>query len=140
MKSHYYEVIADLRFRITKATEELTLLDATHNQIAARRVELQTNIAGMNELAEELEEFIAQTEPPTPEPEEPKPFRLEVGKRYVLRDGTVTAPLSYYDSPTFPFTDGTTTWTKDGHYFDGGKSKWDIIAEYADPLSGIQRP
>lgn len=139
MKPHYYEVIADLRVRIANATEELTLLDVAHNQIATRRVELQTNRAGMEELAEELEEFIAQLgleEPPTPE--EAKPLRLEAGKRYVRRDGQITGPLIARDSEYYPFHEGSSspfTWGGNGRYNGPSDTPLDLIAEYVEPDS-----
>ncbi len=59
---------------------------------------------------------------------------LQVGKRYVMRDGTVTRPLKK-DPEGFshPWYDGTYTWSKSGRYLDEESlSSCDIITIYEE--------
>lgn len=62
-------------------------------------------------------------------------IELEVGKRYVMRNGEVTGELEEQDNPSYPFTDGDLSWTWDGGYWtwdDGEDSVYDIIAKYKE--------
>ncbi len=75
-------------------------------------------------------------------------IQLEVGKRYVRRDGEVTLPLhcnrpddDYADYVTHPFTDGMYTWRNDGR-FGSNEYHLDLITEYAadyNHLGDLQR-
>jgi hypothetical protein len=66
--------------------------------------------------------------------EEPKPFRLEVGKCYKRRDGEITKPLIQSDSENYPFTDGSKTWASDGTFlFEYKPHNYDLIEEYIEP-------
>lgn len=63
-------------------------------------------------------------------------MQLEVGKRYVTRDGNVTSPLVRIPG-LYPFQGvvgekiDQDTWKEDGGYYsDGGYSEWDLVAEY----------
>lgn len=70
---------------------------------------------------------------PIPEPAIPK-LRLEVGKRYVQRNGRVTDPLRACLSGRYPFSDGYNSWTGEGGYcILVTNSPLDIVAEYDEP-------
>lgn len=60
----------------------------------------------------------------------------EIGKRYVLRDGTVTGEVNHHPHPIYPFraraVEDTVTWTLDGQYVRGKTNKLDIVAEYVE--------
>ena len=64
-------------------------------------------------------------------------MKLELGKRYTRRDGTITGPLEYSNSWLYPFCDPA----DDELYSDGGlciiddESGEDLIAEYTEPDS-----
>lgn len=71
-------------------------------------------------------------------------MKLEVGKRYVLRNGIVTGPLKHdgQDEISFPFYDPNrrkiTTdnyWRKDGSFSTSREpdSVFDIVSEYVEP-------
>lgn len=69
-------------------------------------------------------------------------IKLEVGKRYVMRNGDVTGPLEISNNPTYPYQDRKTgrVWTVYGDYL--GKpisSDLDIVSEYAfrSPLATV---
>ena len=66
------------------------------------------------------------------------PLKLEVGKRYVTRDGRVTAPLDRDGFETYPFTDGDfCTWTEHGTVFHSKKDRDDLVAEVDIKILGI---
>lgn len=66
-------------------------------------------------------------------------MKLEVGKRYVLRNGEVTEPLEETSDPVHKFAARAKnivkrTWTESGHWLDGSTDKdLDIVAEYVEP-------
>lgn len=66
-------------------------------------------------------------------------IKLEVGKRYVLRNGEVVGPLSDYGSGDFRFTARNNSgqrlsWRIDGsERLDGRESCEDIVSEYIEP-------
>lgn len=68
-------------------------------------------------------------------PTEPKPFKLEYGKRYKRRDGKITAPLVVNDglySKTHPFKDPALgiSWQPNGQFGSGKEiHKLDLIEE-----------
>lgn len=69
-------------------------------------------------------------------------IQLEVGKRYVLRNGVVTGELSYcYDDSAYPFRsyDIDRCWTTTGREWYTVESPFDIVAEYQEP-SAPQEP
>lgn len=66
-------------------------------------------------------------------------MKIEAGKRYVRRDGEITAALVPNDE-RYPFRDGrgelgsAQAWTSDGSYwYDGDSSEYDIVSEYVEP-------
>lgn len=68
-------------------------------------------------------------------------MKLELGKRYVTRDGRVTSPLSHFDQEgaLYPYCariDGELDedyWQADGAYlYDGRAYKFDLVREYVD--------
>lgn len=64
-------------------------------------------------------------------------LKLEVGKRYIRRDGFVTAPLTKNPiSAGYPFWDPKeeNSYTEDGAFFSSGsESRRDLVAEYVEP-------
>lgn len=68
--------------------------------------------------------------------EEYRTMKLEVGKRYVQRDGTVTGELVESGSPHYPFKcqELDRAWEKDGTWLEGFVSLQDIVAEYKEPM------
>jgi len=79
-------------------------------------------------------------EPATPTPPVNPPLTLEVGKRYVARDGRVTSPLLVdHCDPIYPFTDGDgdgdITWRPDGQWSIAGDSSRDLIKEYVPNIT-----
>lgn len=60
----------------------------------------------------------------------PQKLKLEVGKKYRMRNGEITSELQSRDSRIYPFTDGDNIYTKDGMYWNvGGESEHDLIEE-----------
>lgn len=61
-------------------------------------------------------------------------MKLEVGKRYVRRDGQVTSPLRYEEHDTFMFWDDQdcNSYKEDGAFHYCGTSTLDLIEEYAE--------
>jgi hypothetical protein len=69
-------------------------------------------------------------------PQPPAPFGLKLGKRYLQRNGEITAPLNHSYNPLYPLRDGSTgyAWTVDGSYYkEGPADPRDLIAEYTGP-------
>jgi hypothetical protein len=62
-------------------------------------------------------------------------MKLEVGKRYVRRDGKVTGPLKRSDNPTYPFycEELKATWEVTGELFPPRSTPADLVAEYVEP-------
>lgn len=62
-------------------------------------------------------------------------MKLEIGKRYVRRDGFVTGPLENNTSPDYPLWDDdhTRSYTPNGAYLLGETNLEDIVAEYEEP-------
>ena len=66
------------------------------------------------------------------------PLKLQIGKRYVSRDGVITDPLVATDfsntySETHPFSDGCRTYTVDGYWsFDDDPHQRDLVCEYTE--------
>lgn len=63
-------------------------------------------------------------------------MKLEVGKKYVRRDGNTTGPLESYDGCPFVFLDPYygESYTEEGYYFqDRTKASRDLIREYEEP-------
>lgn len=70
-------------------------------------------------------------------------MKLEVGKRYVRRDGKVTGPLGFRTSIAWPFYDTLNVfaaWTEDGRCSIGGPSDFDLVAEYTPVVEAFPRP
>lgn len=59
-------------------------------------------------------------------------MKLEEGKRYVRRDGSVTRPLTDDGLSIFPFHDDEYTYTENGEYYRGQESDYDLISEYIE--------
>lgn len=64
-------------------------------------------------------------------------MKLEVGKKYILRDGSATDPIMATDDPQFPFEANLggvlLSWRSDGRYLaNGGSHRKDIVAKYSD--------
>lgn len=69
-------------------------------------------------------------------------MQLQTGKRYVLRNGAVTAPLEATDHEFYPFgsydaaNEYYLVWTADGHYYvNGNQSDRDIVAVFDVSIS-----
>lgn len=62
-------------------------------------------------------------------------MKLEIGKRYVRRDGVVTDRIRGANCKTRWATDGQYTWLADGgHYLENkAESTMDIVSEYIEP-------
>ena len=70
-------------------------------------------------------------------------MKIEMGKRYVRRDGEITAPLMRRDYDLlngYPFFDDerAVSYTEDGVYYENMESHLDLIAEYADYQAEIE--
>lgn len=60
-------------------------------------------------------------------------IKLEVGKRYVKRNGRLTDKMGWDGHKMYPFTDGCENWTGDGKFWeDRSESTSDIVAEYKE--------
>ena len=59
-------------------------------------------------------------------------MKLEIGKRYIRRDGKITPPLEY--SRTYPFhdSDRVLSYAEDGVYLRGEVRDCDLVAEYIE--------
>lgn len=71
------------------------------------------------------------------------PITLEVGKRYVLRDGRVTGPLEGTSNADYPLwcNELATSWTRSGAYSIGfDREPQDIVAEYIEPPASPPQP
>lgn len=64
-------------------------------------------------------------------------IKLEVGKKYVARDGSVHGPLSYNNDgdSRYAFCDSENTWRRDGRYYIGCTNSLDLVREYVEPGS-----
>lgn len=62
-------------------------------------------------------------------------IQLEVGKRYVQRDGTVTGGLVENGNSYYPFRCHVLEriWEADGTWMRGARNQRDIVAEYQEP-------
>lgn len=70
-------------------------------------------------------------------------IQLEVGKRYVRRDGNTTGPLESYDGYPFVFLDPDygESYTEEGYYFqDRTEASRDLIREYVEPGPPTEGP
>lgn len=66
-------------------------------------------------------------------------MKLQLGKRYIGRNGLVTGPLENSGSEEYPFRDAESgrTYTGFGCYFTGNeKSDRDLISEYIEEAVG----
>jgi hypothetical protein len=65
-------------------------------------------------------------------------LKLEVGKRYVLRNGGIVGPLHNYNHDFYPFKCQTSNliWMRNGDFvYRGGHHPKDIVAEYVEPAA-----
>ena len=129
----YQQVISNLESLITNA-------EAEHKELVARASEKTNNLIALRRLKESLTDFkgLLDLEPGTPE--EAKPLRLEVGKRYVRRDGCNTDPLTRSVSSFMDPSEPAYSYTEDGRLCGASiaASEWswyDLIAEYVEPDS-----
>lgn len=62
-------------------------------------------------------------------------MNLQLGKRYVRRDGEVTGPLENSGSKAFPFHCPlrVCSYTESGSYYADGEDNYDLISEYIEP-------
>jgi hypothetical protein len=65
-------------------------------------------------------------------------IKLEIGKRYVRRDGKITGTVEFNQSPSslniFPFLNGNDGYTETGKfYLDGSLSYKDLVSEHVEP-------
>lgn len=62
-------------------------------------------------------------------------LKLEVGKRYVRRNGEVSGVIDRGGSSIYPFYDPSAreTYNEDGRYYSKEKSERDFISEYIEP-------
>lgn len=75
-------------------------------------------------------------------------MKLEVGKKYVLRNGEVRGPLQMDNDKTFCFFDPAfptghvmghkNYWKPDGKFSLSGESDLDIVSEYTEPAPPLQ--
>jgi uncharacterized coiled-coil protein SlyX len=67
-------------------------------------------------------------------------MKLEIGKRYVLRDGSTTGPLRQNNLHPFPFfcDELSYSWKEDGGYINDFVHPRDIVSEYIEPQSQSQ--
>lgn len=63
-----------------------------------------------------------------------EPTKLEEGKRYIRRDGSVTGPVKV---TTYPWTVDGRTYTDCGQWWIGEAGDHDIVAEYVEPVTAI---
>jgi hypothetical protein len=82
-----------------------------------------------------LESRITELEARVAELEKPEPFKLEVGKRYVMRDGSVTSPLVANEHSRYPLRDLITgsTFMVTGRWSTAGTSSRDLVSLYVEP-------
>jgi hypothetical protein len=68
-----------------------------------------------------------------------KELKLEVGKRYARRDGKVTSPLRYHETPMYPFycDELDLTWTVTGKLLPPHSTPADLVAEYIEPYKSV---
>ncbi len=62
-------------------------------------------------------------------------MQLQMGKRYVMRNGDITQPLEYRPDffHGFPFKDGIDVWREDGTWaMDREECQFDVVREYTD--------
>lgn len=62
-----------------------------------------------------------------------KPLKLEVGKRYVRRNGDISEPVIYCGVTDYMFTCGECYYSEGGLLYRDGVSPLDLIAEYIEP-------
>lgn len=62
-------------------------------------------------------------------------MKLQLGKRYVRRDGKVTGPLESVGLETYPFFDQLRglSYTESGSYYAVGEDDYDLVSEYIEP-------
>lgn len=76
--------------------------------------------------------------------QEPKPMKIEEGKRYKTRSGATTSPVVKLQRPIvvgYPFgasisilsTYVTASWDENGSYITGKQNSWDLVSEYEAP-------
>lgn len=73
----------------------------------------------------------------------PAPFRIELGKRYVRRDGSISGKIQHYSSLPNPhkFFDGKYHYMPDGHGFsDLQDNDIDLVREYVEPAPALPAP
>ena len=65
---------------------------------------------------------------------------LEIGKRYVMRNGKITEPLIKNNHKSFPLRDRGNSWTGEGRIWaSDNSSPYDIIKEYIEPALAIDQ-
>lgn len=89
-----------------------------------------SNRPGVQEPAEEFDGSKRVVLPASAAPVEPKPLQLEVGKRYMRRNGKLSGILSDNDQSVFPFSDEMDSYTEFGRCYWTTESEFDLISEY----------
>ena len=65
-------------------------------------------------------------------------MKIEVGKRYVRRDGSVSGVISRNDDPDYPFTDELDDYTEGGYFWVSATAHpADLVSEYVEPVKEI---
>jgi hypothetical protein len=61
-------------------------------------------------------------------------MQLEIGKRYVTRNGMITGKMSRRNlaENSYPWTDGNLIWMSSGDFDIHGKGVFDLVAEYVE--------
>jgi hypothetical protein len=62
-------------------------------------------------------------------------MKIEAGKRYVRRDGTISGTIYLRHSEDYPFGDDTETYCEDGKVYHDEETNNDLIGEYTSQES-----
>lgn len=108
----------------------------TYCDIIAEYVEPESRIPQLESRISELESRVAELE-------SDKPFTIEVGKRYVRRDGEVTGLLvanSGLSTYTFRDPSSGATYSNTGREFIHTENFMDLVSEYVEPATPVPLP
>lgn len=63
-------------------------------------------------------------------------MKIELGKQYIRRDGTISGILRSLESTEFPFADQLYSYNDSGRWSEDSQSGHDLIREYEPPIAG----